>query len=551
MSDVTVDPLDEADTPEDAAAATAAPVGRRLLKDNLSVAAGTAISRVTGVARLLALAFAVKESLADAYLLANNTPNIIYELILGGVLTATLVPMFTGHLEDGDDDATNAVVSTTVVALVVLTIITAASAPLLIALYGTNTGEGVDAGVFRSVGVRLSLLFAPQVLGYGLMALGAALLNSRKRFFAAAWAPILNNVIVTAMFVVVGVSFGRREVGYADDNSALLLALGLGTTAGIFAMTISLWPALRRAGIHLKWRPDFRHPSVRKALTLSGWTMGYVLANQVAAAVVNLLAEPGSGGVRDYQFAFMFFQLPHGLLAVSLMTTFQPDMARAAARDDGAAFNGRLLVGLQLLALVVVPAAVGYLVLPGTLSAANASAGNPPLGEYGGIADVLSGFGLGLIGFSAYLFILRGFYAYKDTRTPFLLNLIENALNIVLAIVLVGRFGVWGLAWSYAISYSVAAVLSLGVLITRIPGFDVVGLVRSLVRVAAAAGAMGVAVWLAMQAVIGDDAERFWAAAAVGVVVGLVVYGGLILVSGVPGDLGLTRRFDRGRRTPD
>ena len=226
MSDVSVEPLDEADTPEDAAAASA-PVGRRLLRDNLSVAAGTALSRVTGVARILALGFAVKESLADAYLLANNTPNIIYELILGGVLTATLVPMFTGHLEDGDDDATNAVVSTTVVALVALTLVTAAAAPLLIAMYGTNTGEGVDPDVFRSVGIRLSLLFAPQVLGYGLMAVGSALLNSRKRFFAAAWAPVLNNVIVTAMFVVVGVLFGSRGVDYADGNTGLLLLLGL------------------------------------------------------------------------------------------------------------------------------------------------------------------------------------------------------------------------------------------------------------------------------------------------------------------------------------
>jgi putative peptidoglycan lipid II flippase len=546
VSDVSVEPLDEADTPEDAAAATA-PVGRRLMRDNLSVAAGTALSRVTGVARILALGFAVKTSLADAYLLANNTPNIIYELILGGVLTATLVPMFTGHLEDGDEEATNAVVSTTVVALVVLTLVTAAAAPLLIAMYGTNTGEGVDADVFRSVGIRLSLLFAPQVLGYGLMAVGSALLNSRKRFFAAAWAPVLNNVIVTAMFVVVGVMFGSRGVDYADGNAGLMLLLGLGTTAGIFAMTASLWPALRRAGVRLRFRPDFRHPSVRKALTLSGWTIGYVIANQVAAAVVNLLAEPGSGGVRDYQFAFMFFQLPHGLLAVSIMTTFQPDMARAAARDDPAMFNGRLLVGLQLLAMLVVPAAIGYLVLPGTLSAANAGASDPPLGTFGGIPDVLSGFGLGLIGFSAYLFILRGFYAHKDTRTPFLLNLVENAINIVLAIVLVGRFGVWGLAWSYAIAYSVAAVLSLGVLIHRVPGFDVGALARSLARIAVAALAMGLVVWLAMQAVIGDDAERFWAGGVVGVILGVVVYGGLVLVSGVPSDLGLTSRFSRGR----
>lgn len=546
MNDVSVEAVDEAQTPEEAATPPAK-VGGRLLKDNLSVAAGTALSRVTGVARTLALFFAVKESLADAYLVANNTPNIIYELILGGVLTATLVPMFTGHLEDRDDEATNAVVSTTVVALLALTLITAAAAPLLITLYGTNTPEGVDSDVFRSVGIRLSLLFAPQVLGYGLMALGSALLNSRKRFFAAAWAPVLNNVVVTTMFLVVGISFGKEDVGFADSNAGLMLLLGLGTTAGIFAMSIALWPALRRAGVRLRFRPNFRHPAVRKALTLSGWTIGYVLANQVAAAVVTLLAEPGSGGVLDYQFAFMFFQLPHGLLAVSLMTTFQPDLARAAVRDDAARFNERLLVGLQLLALLILPAAVGYFVLPGTLSAAHAGAPSQPLGEFGGVADVLSGFGLGLIGFSAYLFVLRGFYAYKDTRTPFLINLVENAINVVLAVILVGRFGVWGLAWSYAIAYSASAVLALALLVHKVPGFDLGRLGRSLLRIGAAATAMGVVVWASMQAIIGENAARIWLATGIGIVLGVAVYGGLVLASGVPSDVGLTKRFNRGR----
>ena len=97
--------------------------------------------------------------------------------------------------------------------------------------------------------------------------------------------------------------------------------------------------------MHIRFRPDWRHPAVRKALALSGWTLGYVIANQVAAQTVNVLAEPGSGDVTNYKVAFMFFQLPHGLLAVSLMTTFQPDLARAAVHRDWSPFNDRLLLG--------------------------------------------------------------------------------------------------------------------------------------------------------------------------------------------------------------
>ena len=89
--------------------------GRRLLRDNLGVAAGTGLSRVTGVARLAALYVAAGPALRDAYILANNTPNIIYELILGGILTATLVPLFTAQLEHDDDEGTSAVVSVAIV----------------------------------------------------------------------------------------------------------------------------------------------------------------------------------------------------------------------------------------------------------------------------------------------------------------------------------------------------------------------------------------------------------------------------------------------------
>jgi O-antigen/teichoic acid export membrane protein len=336
--------------------------GRRLLKDNLVVAAGTALSRITGVARLLAV-YLLSRRLADAYLLANNTPNIVYELILGGILTATLVPLFTQHLEADDEDATSAVVSVTLVALAALTAIAFVVAPLLILFYGQNV-DGDDRDQFLRVGLYLSVLFVPQVFFYGCMALGSALLNARRRFFAAAWAPVLNNLVVVTVLVIAGTSAsGKLGLDDVDSNKGLLVLLGLGTTSGIAAMALSLLPALRRAGVRIRFRPRLRHPAVRAAAGLSGWTLGYVIANQVAAQTVLFLAVEDAGSVRSYQVGFIFFQLPHGLLAVSLMTTFQPDLARAFVQRAWPTFHARLLQGLRLLVAVMVPAAVGYLTL--------------------------------------------------------------------------------------------------------------------------------------------------------------------------------------------
>ncbi len=528
---------------EEADPGTAPARGRsRLLRDNVGVAAGTALSRVTGVVRLVALYVAVDASLRDAYLLANNTPNIIYELILGGVLTATLVPLLTAHLLRGDDEATSAVVSTTLVALVAVTGLTFLGAPLLIALYGTNTGNNVDPAVLRSVGTNLAFLFAPQVFFYGAMAVGSALLNARNRFFAAACAPVLNNVFVSALlFSVPLLVTGRRDLDRAASDRALRLLLGLGTTAGIVLMALVLLPALRRAGVHIRFRPDWRHPSVRKALTLSGWTIGYVLVNQVAAQLVNVLAEPGTGNVTNYQAAFVFFQLPHGLLAVSLMTTFQPDLSRSASRGDRPAFATRMLLGLRLLGVVIVPAAVGYLVLARAYSVGAVETGlDTGRVDLVGVARVLSGFALGLIGFSAYMFVLRGFYALSDTRTPFLLNCFENGLNVVFALLLVGRYGVVGLACAYAAAYSVGAVVSLFVLMRRMPGFDARGLADTYVRLLAAAAVMAGVVWLVARAIAAGSATSVVVGLAAAVVVGIVVYGASVLALRVPARAGLS-----------
>ena len=207
--------------------------------------------------------------------------------------------------------------------------------------------------------------------------------------------------------------------------------------------------------MRIRFRPDWRHPAVRKALALSGWTIGYVIANQVAAQIVNVLAEPGSGDVTQLQRRLHV--LPAAPRAAGRVAhdhvPARPGPGRGRTATGRRSTSG-CCSGCGCSSLVVVPAAIGYLVLALSLGGAAEASGELVDGATLPIARILAGFALGLIGFSVYLFVLRAFYALQDTRTPFFLNCAENALNIVLAVVLVRSFGVVGLAVAYAIAYS-------------------------------------------------------------------------------------------------
>jgi putative peptidoglycan lipid II flippase len=448
------------------------PSASQLVRASAAVAVGTLTSRITGLLRVAVLAYAIGGyTLADKYNLANSTPNIVYELLLGGVLSATLVPLFVEHVQHRDDRATEAIFTVTLTLLVALSALAVVFAPQIARLYTFRSGNG-DIRVQREVTTFLIRLFMPQIAFYGFTALATAALNARRRFVAAAFAPTLNNVVV--MFVLLlftrvatGSKTSWTTVGYIHRHTGLLWLLGLGTTAGIVAMAVALVPAMIAARVPVRPVFAWRHEAVKKMVRLSGWTIGYVIANQVALLLVLVLA---SGHVRQasvYTYAYMFFQLPHGLLAVSLMTTITPELARAANAGDRIDMRMQFDQGLRYLIVAVLPAAVVFVVL------AQPIAGVLHLGNFSTVdahltGDTLQMFSVGLLAFSMYLYALRGFYALQDTRTPFLVNCGENACNIVLALALYPHFGVQGLAFAFSAAYAIAAVAALVLLRRRI-----------------------------------------------------------------------------------
>ena len=498
-----------------------------LVRSSAVVGAGTALSRVTGLLRIVALLYALGQTrLADAYTVANAMPNLVFELLLGGVLTATLVPVFVEH-HDREDDGTSAVVTTATVALIVASLVGFLAAPQIIGAFSGSLGDASPAEIaaYQDVGTLLLRLFMPQVFFYGIMTIATAILSAHRSFAVPAFAPVLNNLLVTAMFFLVPTLMARdmhaptNLIETAQDPT-LVWILGLGTTLGVAVMALATLPAVARQKLHLRLHFDLRHPAVRDVVRLSGWTIGYVAANQAAIYVVLRLASTqGSGDVIAYTVAFTFFHLPHGLFAVSVMTAFLPELSDAAQRGLSRAFGARFGLGLRLMALVILPASAGYMALAGSIVDVL-----PITSEsVARTSEVLTALSPGLFGFSVYIFTLRGFYAHKDTRTPFVLHLGVNAANILLAIPLVASFGVVGLGVAYTLAYSAGAVVALAVLQQRVGELGLGRCVAPIAKMSAAAVACGLAAWAVASVVHADPFVQLAAAVPVGVAVYVLV----------------------------
>lgn len=499
------------------------------------MAAGTLASRATGFAKLVALAYALGFTrFTDTYNLANVTPNIIYELILGGVLSATLVPLFVDQLatvksrtdgdhsdSDGSEEAWRAISAVVTVIAAVLAVLTVAFvllAPLVIRLY-TAGNDSPSADEQREVATTLLRMFAPQVAFYGMVSVTTALLNVRRRFAAPMFAPVLNNVIVVGVLLALPHLVDDLSLEAMVDQPGALAFLGLGTTAGVAALALAQLPSLRRADVHLRpvWNPG--HPAVRTVLRLSGWTFGFVATSQVALWVTLVLANGRRGDVAAYQAALIFFLLPHGVFAVSVMTALQPDLAQRWSTGDIDAFRRRVGLGLRTTAAIIVPAAVGYVCLArpivdtalqrGALSSASAAT----------TGDILALLAIGLPAFSLYLFLMRVYQAMKDTRSIFWLYVVENGVNIALALALYPSMGVRGLALSYSLAYMVGTALAVAHLARRLGGLGRDELTRSWARVGVASAAMAAAV-AAVNALVGPDLPSVVS----GVAAGMVVY---------------------------
>lgn len=486
-----------------------------LARSTAVMAVGTLLSRVTGLLRVYVLVttLGVAESrLHDTYNVANYTPNIIYELVLGGILSSIFVPLFVEVRRTRGREAAwhvaRSVMTVTIVVLGLLSVVTVLAAPWIIQLY-VRSGDPAEQAQAQLVGGQLLAMFMPQIVFYGVGSVMTGLLNANRRFGVPMFAPILNNLVVIAVGVAFGMIVGDHVPQLDQVTTGEKLLLGLGTTAGVVAMTMVQWPFLRRLGF--RYRPvwDLRDRTMRKMAGLSAFTIGYVVTTQLGYWIVPVLAYRVDGGPTAYNTAFIFFQLPHGVFAVSVMTALLPQMSEHAIAHDWDAFRAAVSRGVRLTTAVLLPAAVGYFVLAGPIVQLLLVHGVVKQGSTSQalLTHVLMVFVIGLLPFSAFQFLQRAFYALQDTRTVFTLNVVAVAANVAVGVALFALlptpWKVPGLAAGRAANYVLGSVLMLGALRRRIGRLDGRRMLVAVSRMALASAIMG-AIAAAVAAAVTD-----------------------------------------------
>lgn len=467
------------------------------------MAIGTTLSRVTGLGRLVAMAFALgiaESRLADSYNIANVLPNIVYELVLGGVLSSVFLPLVVEQLRtrscEEADEAISAMASVAMATLVVVGLAVLVAAPWIVRLF-TFRLPAAQAAEQEALATFFLRCFVPQLFFYGAAAIGGGLLNAHHRFAAPSFAPILNNIVVIATFVAFAVIVGddRSGASVGDDIGARLL-LGLGTTAGVATMAIAYLPSVRRLPVRLRPHLNLRHPAVANLARLSGWTVGYVVANQIGLAVLLVLANGVQGGPTAFFTGFAFFQLPYGIAAASIVTALIPRLATHAVDGDRARMGTVLTGGIRNIGLFMLPATAMLLALARPLVSVVLEHGIVTEASGDLVAGVIRGLAIGLLPFSVYLLLVRTLYAMKNSRTPMLVNLAANSVLVVGAIALYPALEVGGLALAHSASYLVGAALVAVAVSRRLGRVELAPTVDFLVRVAGASAASAIAAWL-------------------------------------------------------
>lgn len=520
------------------------------------MAAGTVASRALGLVRTVVLAAAIgTTTVGDMFTLANTVPNIIYILLAGGVINAVFVPQIVRAVKDSADRGrayTDRLLTLSGLILLVVTVVITLAAPLVIRLYASDRLSPADV----ELATTLAFWCLPQIFFYGIYAMLGQILNARGSFGPMMWAPVVNNLIAISSLVLF------IAVAEIDGNCSQSLSLGErtllggGATLGVVLQALVLVPVLRRTGFGYRPRFDFRGAGLGKAGELARWTFLFVLVNQLAYLVivrlatgagalaattgdvrgpvgcVALAAEHGGGtGLFGYTSAYLVFMLPHSIITVSVVTALLPRMSEAAAAGRLGDVADDLSTGWRLSAVALVPAAFAMIALGPDL--AQLLYGAAETGDPRAIGRVVSGFGLGLVFFSAQYLALRGFYALEDTRTPFFLQIVIASSNVVLALLayslLPDRFKVAGMAVAYSLAYVLGLAMSVSVLRHRLGGVDGHRVVRTYVRLLIAA---------ALPAAAAYGVSRLVAATmGAGIVPALVALsaGGVLLAAGYVG----------------
>ncbi|MDJ0386433.1 murein biosynthesis integral membrane protein MurJ [Streptomyces sp. G-G2] len=508
-----------------------------LMRSSLLMAAGTVVSRATGLIRQVLQAGALGTGLlATTYNQANVVPASLYFLLIGGALNSVLVPQLVrARIEqpDGGRAFEQRLVTLTMCVLGVGTLLAVWAAPQIISLYQSDSPDNHAAFELTVVFARFLL---PQIFFYGLFSILGQVLNARNKFGAMMWTPVLNNVVLITMF---GVYVGLMTApdGVQDITQTQVTLLGAGTTLALAVQALALIPFVRAAGFRFRPRFDWRGTGLRKSIGAARWTLLFVLANLVASTVVTRYASaadktlPRDGvGFSAYTYAQTIWMLPQSIITVTLVTALLPRMSRAVAEHRLDDLRGDLSQALRISGVIIVPAAFFFLAFGPQIAQLLFAHGAADAASTRPLGHMLQAFGLGLIPFSAQYLLLRGFYAFEDTRTPFWMAVWISVANIALAtachLLMPARWAVTGMAAAYAVAYSIGLLITALLLRRRLEGrLDGKRLCRTYGKLSASALAAGALGWLVARACATTLTSNPWVPA-----LGLAAGGGTMLL---------------------
>jgi murein biosynthesis integral membrane protein MurJ len=486
-------------SPASASGTTRTQDGPSLARSSGVMALGTIASRFTGFLRTAVLLYAIgTQNLGDAYNVANNLPNAVYNLALGGILTSVVVPLLVNAAKtnrDGGEAYDQRIFTLGVIALGAITAIATAATVPITAIYG----HGLPDAATYHLTVIFTYFFLPQIFFYGVSSLAGAILNARGSFAAPMWTPIVNNIVVIFASVALIVTAGTGRTPQDISTGAIQL-LAIGTTLGIVLQTVAMWPSMRRVGFRWQPRFDFRREEVAEIGRMSGWMFFYILATQLSFVTTTIVSNDAGArvcktcagaGYAAFSNAWQLFQLPYAIVGVSVITAMLPRMSAHAASGAYRLLTRDFSAATRLSSVIIVPSAMIMAVLGPALAQGVFGHGSTSAASARYLGVVFGVFCLGLLPYTLFNLQLRAFYAMHDSRTPALVGAVSIAVRIAAGFgalfILPPAEVVAGLGVGFGISSLVMAVWLWRILARRTGGLDTRRIGKTLLRMHIAA----------------------------------------------------------------
>lgn len=462
-----------------------------LVRKFATVASGTLMSRILGFTREMLMAAALGTGpVADAFYAAFQFPNTFRRLFAEGAFNSAFVPLFAKEIEangiDGAKRFSEEVFGVLFSALLVLTIVMELAMPLLVA---TIIAPGfADEPEKFALTKSLATIMFPYLICMSLGAMMAGMLNSLRRYFAAAVAPVFLNIILIA---VLGYAWYRgadgATVGYA-------MAWGV-LAAGIVQLAI-VWFAVRHAGVKVGFKRPRLTPNVKRLLWLALPAAITGGITQINTLIGTAIASGQNGAVSSLNLADRVYQLPLGVVGIAVAIVLLPELARALRAGNEVEASNLQNRSVEFTLFMTLPAAAALLVMAEPIVRVLYERGQFAAdGSTQIVAMVLAIFGIGLPAFVLIKAFTPGYFAREDTRTPMYFAAISVAINITIALTLFPSMGAPGIAVASAVAGWANAIMLFGVLIWRGHWGRDIPLLTRIPRLVLAAAAMAGALW--------------------------------------------------------